>query len=119
MQWNLDENRPIYSQLIEQLTHAIAAGEFKPGDKLASVRDMAAEASVNPNTMQKAMSEMERLGLVYTQRTSGRFITEDEAMIKQIKIDIAREQIAQFLETMQGLGFTHEEILQLLSQYQK
>lgn len=115
MQWNLDDTRPIYSQLIEQLQLAIVAGEFSPGDKLPSVRDMAQAASVNPNTMQKALAELERSGLVFAQRTSGRYITEDDSMIKQVKVDIAKEQAFQFLEKMQSLGFTKKEILELLS----
>ena len=76
MPWNLDNDRPIYMQLMERIQQDIISGAYQPGDKLPSVRDLAVEAAVNPNTMQKALSELERCGLVYSQRTSGRFITD-------------------------------------------
>ena len=115
MKWNLSADRPIYAQLIEQITSAIVAGEYQPGEKLPSVRDLAEEAAVNPNTMQKALAELERSGLVYTQRTAGRYSTEDKAMLKQIKEDIALTQIHQFLEQMGRLGLTPQEIAALVA----
>ncbi len=115
MKWNLSADRPIYAQLIEQITSAIVAGEYQPGEKLPSVRDLAEEAAVNPNTMQKALAELERSGLVYTQRTAGRYITEDKAMLKKIKEDIALTQIHQFLEQMGRLGLTPQEIAALVA----
>ena len=78
MPWNLDSSRPIYLQIIERVQMDIITGRYQPGDKLPSVRNLAQEAAVNPNTMQKALSELERSGLIYSQRTSGRFITEDK-----------------------------------------
>ena len=92
----------------------IISGAYRPGDKLPSVRELAQEASVNPNTMQKALSELERTGLVYSQRTSGRFITEDTIMIDQLKSELAKEVVTEFLETMQKLGFQREETISLL-----
>ena len=79
MAWNLDSDRPIYAQLLERIQLQIVSGIYGPGDKLPSVRDLAAEASVNPNTMQKAFAELERSGLIETKRTSGRFVTEDNS----------------------------------------
>jgi len=114
MPWNLDNDRPIYLQLMERIRLDIIAGIYKPGDKLPSVRDLALDAAVNPNTMQKALSELEREELVYSQRTSGRFITEDENMLKQLKTDLAEEQIRQFFEKMKQLGFTGSETLVLI-----
>ena len=73
MPWELDNDRPIYLQLMERIQQDIVSGIYKPGDRLPSVRDLAVEAAVNPNTMQKALSELERSGLVYSQRTSGRY----------------------------------------------
>ena len=116
MNWSLSTDRPIYAQLIEQITSAIVAGEYRPGEKLPSVRDLAEAAAVNPNTMQKALAELERTGLVYTQRTAGRYITEDEAMLKKVKQQIALEQIQQFLSQMERLGLTRQEIAALVSQ---
>ena len=85
MAWTLDSDRPIFLQIVERIQTDIVSGRYQPGDKLPSVRDLAAEASVNPNTMQKAFAELERTGLVYSRRTSGRFITEDCHMIEQLK----------------------------------
>ena len=116
MPWNLDSDRPIFIQIIEKIQMDIISGVYKPGDKLPSVRELAVEASVNPNTMQKALSELERTGLVYSQRTSGRFITEDTKMIDDIKSEMAREIISQFLENMQKLGFQKDETVSLMKQ---
>lgn len=114
MSWELDNDRPIYLQLMDRIRQDIIAGLYKPGDKLPSVRELALIASVNPNTMQKALSELEREGLVYSQRTSGRFITEDEKMLKQLKDELAFEQIRKFFEQMRQLGFQEEETLTLI-----
>lgn len=116
MPWDLKSDRPIYTQLLEYIQLAIISGNFLPGDKLPSVRDLAAEASVNPNTMQKALVELERNGLVYTQRTSGRFITEDVNMIKELKEKIARQQISEFFEAMKRLGFSSQETIRLIEE---
>ncbi len=116
MKWILVADRPIYWQLVEQITLAIVSGEYKAGDKLPSVRDLAEEAAVNPNTMQKALAELERNQLVFTQRTSGRYITEDITMLTKIKSDLATEQINKFFEQMQSMGFTREEIIKLIEE---
>lgn len=116
MPWNLDSDRPIFIQIIERIQMDIISGVYKPGDKLPSVRELAAEASVNPNTMQKALSELERTGLVYSQRTSGRFITEDKKMIDELKTKLAKDIISQFLENMQKLGFQKEDTILLMKQ---
>ncbi|KMZ55389.1 GntR family transcriptional regulator [Dorea sp. D27] len=116
MPWDLDNERPIYLQLMEKIQQDIIAGIYKPGDKLPSVRDLALAAAVNPNTMQKALSELERGGLVYSQRTSGRFITEDEKMLKQMKTELASEHIRDFFEKMKQLGFQEEETLLLIQE---
>ena len=114
MPWELDNDRPIYLQLMERIQQDIIAGIYKPGDKIPSVRDLDLDAAVNPNTMQKALAELERSGLVYSQRTSGRFITEDEAMLKNMKMQLAREHIREFFEKMHQLGFGDDETLELI-----
>lgn len=119
MKWILDSDRPVYIQLIEQIQAEIISGNYKPGDKLPSVRDLAAEATVNPNTMQKALAELERSGLVYTNRTSGRFITSDEDMIKKLKEQSAKDKIHDFLDRMKQLGFNPEETLTLIQEIVK
>lgn len=114
MAWALDSERPIYTQILERIQIDIISGIYKPGEKLPSVRDLAAEAAVNPNTMQKALSELERTGLVYAQRTSGRYITEDVNLILNMKKEIAELQIREFLEKMSRLGLNKEETLKLM-----
>lgn len=116
MIWELGGDRPIYLQLMEQVQLRIVSGLYPAGTKLPPVRDLAAEASVNPNTMQKAFSELERSGLVYSQRTAGRFITEDKDMIEKIKQDLAREQVSEFLKKMRAIGCSPEETIELMRQ---
>lgn len=114
MAWELKNDRPIYAQIIERIEMQIISGFYQPGDKLPSVRELATEAGVNPNTMQKAFGELERKELIVTLRTSGRVVTEDCAMIENVKNQFAKEQIKDFLEKMSELGFGAEEIIQLL-----
>ncbi|MCI9378236.1 MAG: GntR family transcriptional regulator [Eubacterium sp.] len=116
MPWNLTSDRPIFLQIIEIMQLSIVSGKYAPGDKLPSVRELATEAAVNPNTMQKALQELERSGLVYSKRTSGRFITEDLNMIEEIKSTLAREKIETFLQSMKSLGFDREETISLMKQ---
>jgi len=114
MEWQLDANAPIYSQLIESLELAIVAGQFSPGERLPSVRDMALEAGVNPNTMQRALQELERNGLVFSQRTAGRFVTEERRLIDEAKKALAGKNIRSFLDSMSRLGYGKEEIIALI-----
>ena len=116
MPWNLDSSRPIYLQIIERVQMDIITGRYQPGDKLPSVRDLAQEAAVNPNTMQKSLYEQERIVLIYSQRTSGRFITEDKELIHQMKKELAAAEVSAFVAHMKQLGITPEEIRQLLAE---
>lgn len=116
MEWNICNDLPIYAQLVEQIKLAVVSGVFSPGERLASVRDMAAEAGVNPNTMQRALQELEREGIVYSQRTAGRFVTEDVGLIGAVKRSLAGERVKSFLGSMAKLGYGGEEILALLSE---
>lgn len=116
MPWNLDDSRPIYLQLMERIQHDIISGVYQPGDKLPSVRDLALDAAVNPNTMQKALSELERGGLVYSHRTSGRFITDDSTLLEKIKTDLAQEYISTFLSQMRRLGVNDSETLEMIKE---
>lgn len=119
MPWDLTSDRPIYAQIIEQMELKICSGLYPLGSKLPSVRDLAQEASVNPNTMQRALSKLEESGLLYSVRTSGRFVTEDIDMIKQTKKRLAQEQIQEFLKKMVELGFEQEDILSMLTDMSK
>ena len=116
MRWQFSNDAPIYSQLIEQIKVGIVSGAFPPGERLPSVRDLATEAGVNPNTMQRALTELERDGLVYSQRTAGRFVTEDQTMIEAAKRGLAEGHIQTFLAAMRRLGYGKEDILNLLRQ---
>lgn len=111
MPWQFRNDIPIYTQLITQLQLQLVSGLLKPGDRLPSVRDLAAEAGVNPNTMQRAMTELERQGLVRSQRTAGRFVTEDESVIRALREELARTQVREFLSGMEQLGFQLDEIV--------
>ena len=115
MLWQFSGDAPIYSQLIEQIKVGIVSGVFPPGERLPSVRDLATEAWVNPNTMQRALTELERDGLVYSQRTAGRFVTEDNTMINTAKRSLAQRHVKTFLEAMLQLGFQKEEIIELIA----
>lgn len=105
---------PIYTQLIELWQRDIASGTLPPGARLPSVRDLAAELGVNPNTVQRALTELERAGLIYTQRTSGRFVTEDAAVIARCKEALGEGLIRDFLAAMKLLGYQKQDILSLL-----
>lgn len=114
MSWEFRSDAPIYAQLMDQLQRQIVSGTLAPGERLPSVRDLAAEAGVNPNTVQRALTEMERLRLVHSQRTAGRFVTEDAAAIGQLREDLARDQVREFLTAMKGLGFGLPEIVEFI-----
>lgn len=116
MKWYFSDSAPIYAQLIRQIKVGIVTGSFPPGERLPSVRDLATQAGVNPNTMQRALAELERDGLVYSQRTTGRFVTEDRTMIERTKRGLAECHVKQFLESMNQLGFQREEVISLLQQ---
>ena len=116
MAWNLSSDRPIYAQILEVIQLRIIVGQYRPGEKIPSVRELAAEAGVNPNTMQKALTELERSGLVMAQRTSGRMVIENKEMIREIRNQLAREQVQEFVNKMKELGFDRDEIVTLLKQ---
>ena len=113
MAWELDSDRPIYAQLVERIQREIVSGQYQPGEKLPSVRELAAVAAVNPNTMQKAFAELERSGLIVTQRTSGRTVTTDTTLIANIREQLATGHVRTFRKNMQELGYEREEIREL------
>ncbi len=114
MNRNFRSDLPIYTQLVGQMEQDIASGAMPPGARLPSVRDLAAELGVNPNTVQRALQELERAGLIYTQRTSGRFVTEDTAAIARCKQALGESQIKEFLAAMTLLGYRRQDIIALL-----
>lgn len=114
MNRNFRSDLPIYTQLVGQLQQDIASGALPPGERLPSVRDLAFELGVNPNTVQRALQELERAGLIYTQRTNGRFVTEDTAAIARCKESLGAGLIKEFLAAMTLLGYRRQEIVSLL-----
>ena len=119
MQWKLDGNAPIYTQLVDQMKLGIVSGEWIPGQRIPAVRELAVDAGVNPNTMQRALQELERQGLMFSQRTSGRFVTEDREMIENAKRTLANRHISAFIRQMQALGYTRQEIVAMLEESER
>lgn len=114
MQWKFDSGAPIYAQLVDQIKLRIIMGVYPSGSRIPPVRELAMEAGVNPNTMQRAMQELERQGMVFSYRTSGRFVTEDENLIRDARDKLAEEYVNTFLGQMTMLGCGMEEILEHL-----
>ncbi len=119
MEWDIRPDRPVYLQLVEQLELAIVTGEYPPGAKVPPVRELAAEAGVNPNTMQRALAALETKGLMAAHRTAGRSITEDETMLHALREEMAMEQTRAFCAAMQKLGLTPQETEALVRQCEK
>ena len=116
MKWQIDNNRPVYIQLVEQLRMKIISGEIELDSKLDSVRSLAADAMVNPNTMQKALAELEREGFVYSKRTSGRFVTDNKELIENERKNLVKDNVKKTLDTLINLGYTNDEILSLVEE---
>lgn len=114
-----DSNSPIYLQLVKLFTIRIAGGKWNPGDRVMSVRDLAVEFKVNPNTVQRALAELERDGLVYSERTSGRFITDEKEKIIEAKSKLVDQEIADFVRQMRQLGYSREQWLALVEETMK
>ena len=119
MSEQFDSSRPIYAQLVERLKARILAGTYPPGGHLDSVRDLAAAAGVNPNTMQRALAQLEAEGLVRTERTNGRFVTEDTTLIEQLRATAAREIAEEFVAKMYSIGYTPEQAAQVAAGWGK
>ena len=115
MKWKFRGDRPIYAQLVEQLQRGILSGEFPPGAAVPSVRTLALEAEVNPNTMQRALAELETQGLLHTHRTAGRTVTEDLSMIDRTKMALAQAHIEAFFEGMRDIGIDEKEALKWIA----
>ena len=106
MDFSFDNDRPVYLQLVEQLRASIVSGAFAPGQRLPSVRDLSAEAKVNPNTMMKALTQLESEGLVFTERTNGKFVTSDLVLLGRLKTETARALTLDYLSRLRELGLT-------------
>ena len=114
MNWNITAGRPVYVQLIEQLELALVAGEFPPGSRIPPVRELAADAGVNPNTMQRALQDLESRGLLQAQRTAGRTVTANDTVLQALRRKRAATLARDFLQQMHALGMTAAEVETLL-----
>lgn len=114
MAWSFETGRPIYQQVAEIVRQRIMTGVYPQGSRLPAVRDLAIEAGVNPNTMQKALLALEDSGLVYSPSTSGRFVTEDERLIGHLKYHAVEKQVLSFVKQMEAMGYSREEVAELV-----
>lgn len=116
VEYIFDNERPIYIQLVEIIRTKIVSGNLQKGERLPSVRELALTMKVNPNTMQKALVELENEGLVYTERTNGKFVTEDEDLIEKVKKELAKEKVNTYLNSMKNIGISFEEAINYLQE---
>lgn len=119
MPWNFDNSIPIYLQIIQEMKRKIIRKELSPGERLSSVRDLAKEAGVNPNTMQKALTELETEGLIETERTAGKYVTENIGHISLLREDYLKERLEPFLTELASLGIEEEELISLIRKHYK
>jgi len=116
IQFKFDNERPIYLQLVEQLRTAIVSGAYAAGSRLPSVRELAVMAKVNPNTMQKALAELESDRLIFTERTNGKYVTNDQRLLDQIKTELAKDLVQNYTSDMAKIGITYKESIKYLKQ---
>lgn len=114
MEYWFDNEKPIYLQLVELLKKEIISGRLGKGQKIPSVRELAVQAKVNPNTIQKALAELERCGLIFTERTNGKFVTEDSELINSFRNDLINEKVESFLKDMINIGVSEDEVTEYL-----
>ena len=119
MEWNFKDGVPIYTQIIDEMTMRIASGAYEPGDKLPSVRDLAVDAGGNPNTMQSALAELERKGLVYSERTSGRFVTKEETVLSELHEELAKRYFEELTEKLRKIGMDDKAIKTSVDKWMK
>lgn len=109
--WNFADGAPIWRQIVVRIKSAVAGGRLTPGEKIASVRDLAMEAGVNPNTMQRALVQLEQEGILRTERTSGRYVTEDAAALDALRNQLAHEVVAELYRKLRALGMNDDQIM--------
>lgn len=119
MKYNFDPNLPIYLQVMVEIKKDIFTNTYLPGQKIASVRELALQYSVNPNTIQKALSELERENLLYSERAIGRYVTKDKECIIQKKQELLENIVNDFLKQMKNIGCKPKEIIDVISKLQK
>lgn len=115
--WNFSNDRPVYIQIMDEIKLRIVSGRYKPGERIPSVRDLAEEARVNPNTMQKALAEIERDGYIISLRTSGKYVTDNTALINELKISRAENLVEGFAREITKMGISINDAVSLLQHY--
>lgn len=116
VEYIFDNERPIYIQLMEKVRLEIVSGKLKKGERMPSVRELAITMKVNPNTMQKALAELENEQLIYTERTNGKFVTQNEKRIQEVKKELAKEKVNTYLNSMKDIGISFEEAINYLQE---
>ena len=116
MKYIFDNDRPIYVQLLEKLRLQIISGKLNAGERIPSVRELALTARVNPNTMQKALVELENEGLIFTERTNGKYVTDNKKLIEKLKNKMAKEKVEKYLSDMENIGINCEEAIKYLQE---
>lgn len=119
MEWKLTADRPVYLQLLEQFERQLASGEWAAGSRLPSVRELAADAGVNPNTMQRTLQELETRGLILTQRTAGRTVTQDAQKLAAVREQLGQALALEYLRGTKALGYTRAQSAQLLQEIEE
>lgn len=119
LNFNFDNERPIYIQIVEQLEVMIISGKLPPSSKLPSVRELAAKARVNPNTIQRALLELERKNLIYTERTNGKFVSKNLARLVDSREEYIKNRIAEFVIEMHTLGLDERELIRIIKEGKK
>jgi len=114
MEYQFDNQKPIYLQIVELIKKEIISGRLKSGEKIPSVRELAVQAKVNPNTVQKALAELERCGLIYTERTNGKFVTENMSVINEFRNALINDRVESFLQDMIHIGVSEDEVREYL-----
>jgi GntR family transcriptional regulator len=117
MSWKFNDNQPIYKQISEELEKEVISGVYKPGDQLPSVRDLAMQAGVNPNTMQKGLMNAEQDRIIYSDRTRGRFVTDDQSIIDSLRQKISKAMIRDFFNNMRSLGIDDDSIIMAVTDW--
>ncbi len=111
---NLDDRQPIYLQIIDRFKASVIKGEMPPGHRAPSIRDVASAMRVNPNTVHRAYQEMEREGIIYSQRGMGYFVSEDGTKMEDFKRNMAKAAVGRFLEDMRAIGFQDDEVVAII-----
>ena len=116
MAWSFDKHTPVYLQIAGRIRNDIIRGVYPPGSQIPSVRQLALLAAVNPNTVQHALTALESEGLIYSESTAGRFVTQHKKLIEAAKRDAARELVTDFLQKAQELSITRDELIKMLEE---